>query len=71
MSAEVNACLFKRAGEVLAQIVVEPSQRQIGAIDQSRLHAQTREEAGEFNGDITGADDRQTFWQGRQIENRI
>ena len=57
LGADLDALLLHLGGEMVADIVIEAAQDLLAAIDQNRLDAEAREDAGELDGDIAAADD--------------
>ena len=63
-----DAGVAERLGQPLAQVLVEAAQRQGLAVDQVHLGAERLENAGEFDRDVAGAEDRHAVRHPRQEE---
>src|SRR4051812_33224551 len=52
---EGDATFFQRGARVSADVVVEPAQNVVAAIDRRYVGAEPAKDAGEFQGDVTAA----------------
>ena len=68
---DADALLGVGLGQTVAQILVEPAQDLVAAIDDRRLDAEVRENAGELHRDVAAAGDDDALRQARQIERLV
>ena len=68
---DADALLDVGLGETVAQILVEAAQDLVAAIDDRRLDAEVRENAGELHGDVAATGDDDPLRQARQIERLV
>ena len=68
---DAHALLVHRLGQGVAHVLVEAAQHLVAAIDQRHLAAQTMEDVGELDRDITAADDDDAVGQMRRDEGLV